>query len=140
MDGLSLEIISLDGKILEEDGISIVTVETTGGPIGILKKHANLLTSLRIGILTYRDQKDRFKRVALGVDGVAEVFKNKVTIFVTTAEASENIDILRARKAKERALERLNQSDHFNEERLEIALKKALVRLTAAESETFHDD
>jgi F-type H+-transporting ATPase subunit epsilon len=64
--------------------------------------------------------------------GFAEVFKNKVSILVDAAERASEIDADRARKAMERAKERLSRerSDkNIDFTRAEAALRRAVARL-----------
>jgi F-type H+-transporting ATPase subunit epsilon len=68
--------------------------------------------------------------------GFAEVFKNKVSILVDAAERAPEIDVERARKAMERAKERLSR-DRSDKEidfvRAETALRRAVARLKVAQ-------
>jgi F-type H+-transporting ATPase subunit epsilon len=72
------------------------------------------------------------KEVLSVTAGFAEVFKNKVSILVDAAERVTEIDAERARKAMERAKERLSR-DRSDKEidfaRAEAALRRAVARL-----------
>ena len=66
--------------------------------------------------------------------GFAEVLPDKVTILAETAERPSEIDVERARKAKERAEQRLTSGDpNVDVERSLDALHKAETRLEVAE-------
>lgn len=103
------------------------------GDFGVLPGHAPFLTSLRIGELHYkRDKEVHFLAVNRGF---AEVTPTKTTILVDTAEAAEEIDLERARAAKARAEERLktlSSKDPEYQQELE-ALERARVRIQVAE-------
>ena len=59
---------------------------------------------------------------------------NKLTIFAQTAELAEEIDIMRAKQAQERARRRLQQEqDDLDFNRAHIALEKAINRIKATE-------
>lgn len=134
MNGLTLEVLSFDGQILKEDSVEIVNIDTTTGPISILKGHAPLITALNIGVLSYikRDKKDGY--IALGVNGFAEILDNRISVIVNTAEKQENIDLARAIRAKERSEVALkNNIDSKSGLKVEIALKKSLVRILCKE-------
>ena len=69
--------------------------------------------------------------------GFAEVLPDKVTILAETAERPSEIDVERARKAKERAEQRLASSDtNVDVERSLDALHKAETRLEVAEKKS----
>jgi len=64
--------------------------------------------------------------------GFVEVFKNKVSILVDAAERATEIDAERARKAMERAKERLSRERSDKDidfTRAEAALRRAVARL-----------
>jgi F-type H+-transporting ATPase subunit epsilon len=66
--------------------------------------------------------------------GFAEVLPDRVTVLAETAERAEDIDIDRARKAKERAEERLRSaSGEVDYQRALIALDRANARLDVAQ-------
>jgi F-type H+-transporting ATPase subunit epsilon len=138
MGDLLLEVLSHHGQILKADGVDMVDVPTVMGPTTILRNHISYVSQLEIGILKYR--KDGIlKRVALGTHGMVEVYKNHVSVFVHTAENEEDIDVARARRAKELAEGLIAQGIEEIETgfRAELALKKALVRLSLGET---HED
>ena len=65
--------------------------------------------------------------------GFAEVINNRVKVLVLTAERPEDIDIVRAREAKEKAEEQLRQKQSIQEYHLnKMALARAMSRLSAA--------
>ena len=65
--------------------------------------------------------------------GFAEILPNKVTILAETAERPSEIDVNRARKAKERAEQRLTSGDaSVDVERALDALHRAETRIEVA--------
>jgi F-type H+-transporting ATPase subunit epsilon len=69
-------------------------------------------------------------------EGFLEVSNDKISVLVDAAENAENIDVERARKALERARERLAKergSEDVDFIRAEAALKRAISRLKVAE-------
>jgi F-type H+-transporting ATPase subunit epsilon len=103
------------------------------GDFGILPGHAPLLTSLRIGELHYKQDKEVH---SLAINrGFAEVTAVKTTILADTAETAEGIDLERARAAKARSEERmksLSPKDPDYQKEAE-ALERAEVRIRVAE-------
>ncbi|MBT8406918.1 MAG: F0F1 ATP synthase subunit epsilon, partial [Deltaproteobacteria bacterium] len=66
--------------------------------------------------------------------GYAEVLPTKVTILATTAEPAKDIDLERARAARERAEQRLKErQEEIDFLRVEAALQRAIARIRAAE-------
>ena len=66
--------------------------------------------------------------------GFAEVLPDRVTILVQASERPEEIDVERARRAKQRAEERLSKpaEAELDRERAQAALERAMARLEVA--------
>jgi F-type H+-transporting ATPase subunit epsilon len=129
---LQLEVVTPDRLVLSES-VDIVMAMGTLGEFGILANHVPFLTPLTAGELRYRqDNKLDYLAVA---GGFAEVSQNKVTILAESAEKARDIDIDRAKRAKERAEKRLAQAktESLNYARAEAALQRALLRLKVSE-------
>jgi F-type H+-transporting ATPase subunit epsilon len=103
------------------------------GEFGILPNHIPFLTTLQPGELRYR-KGNQLEYLAV-TGGFAEVSDNKVTILAEAAERAREIDVERARRAKERAEKRLAQAkvEAIDYTRAEAALKRSLIRLSIAE-------
>ena len=103
----------------------------TDGYFGVLANHAPMLAALDFGPLHLRaaDGSDKWFAVS---SGFFEVRGNKAALLVETCESKEEIDVERARKAKERAEERLKNRDNIDIRRAEAALLRALIRLSIA--------
>lgn len=132
-----LEIVTPYGLVVSSDAEEL-TAPGIIGQITILPGHHPLLTSLRIGELSY---KVKGKTEYLAVSwGFAEVTFDKVTILVETAEKAVDIDLTRAESAKKRAEERLKSltedyADYFT---AKSSYEKAMVRLEIAKKNTSH--
>lgn len=103
------------------------------GDFGVLPGHAPFLTSLRIGELHYRREKE-IHFLAIN-RGFAEVTPTRTTILADTAEPAEGIDTERAKSAKARAEEKLktlSKDDPAYPQAME-ALERARVRTRVAE-------
>src|SRR5512132_2172114 len=107
-DFLQLEIVTPE-RLVEKDTVSEVQIPGKDGYLGILPGHAPLITELGVGEIKYRGDGMEY-RLAVAW-GFAEVLPNKVTILAETAERANEIDVERARKAKERAEQRLTSGD-----------------------------
>lgn len=129
---LQLEVVTPDRLVISET-VDIVMAMGALGEFGILANHVPFLTPLQAGELRYRkDNKLEYLAVA---SGFVEVSNNKVTVLAEAAEKAREIDIDRAKRAKERAEKRLAQAkaEAIDYARAETALKKALLRLRVAE-------
>ena len=129
MDKLHLEVVTPARVVLEKDVDSVVAPGSEG-EFGVLPNHVSFLSGIVPGELRYTAGSEK---EALSVTaGFAEVFRNKVSILVDAAERAPEIDVERARKAMERAKERLSR-DRSDKEidyvRAEAALRRAVARL-----------
>lgn len=128
---LNLEVVTPEKIMLKEEATSLI-VSATEGSLGVLPNHAPLITGLEPGLLKYRQGEDLY--VLAISNGFMEVAHNVVTILVNTAEKPEDIDVERAEAAKERAQKLLYERfPGLDVHRAELALRKALARLEAAE-------
>ena len=103
------------------------------GGFQVLFNHAPLLSSITVGQVKIIDPAGSESRYATS-GGFVEVNGNQVILLAETAERSDEIDVQRAEKAKERAAERLQQKERVDEERARVALARALNRLKIAGS------
>jgi len=125
-----LEIVTPEKKVVDT-AAEEVQIPGKNGYLGIMPGHAPLITELAVGEITYRENSTE-QRLAVAW-GFAEVLPNKVTILAETAERPSEIDVERARKAKERAEQRLTSGDTtVDVERALGALHRAEARLDVA--------
>ncbi len=122
---LTLQIITPLRKIFDEEVESVI-LHTTEGDMGILYDHEPVVALLGYNVIRYKQGGVLKKATTMG--GFAEVTTDRVIILTDASEFPEDIDIERAKRAKERAEGRLSQQD-MDRARAEIALKKAVVRL-----------
>lgn len=129
-DTFQLEIVTPEKKVVDT-AAEEVQIPGKGGYLGILPGHAPLITELAVGEIAYRESATEQKLAVAW--GFAEVLPNKVTILAETAERPSEIDVERARKAKERAEQRLTSGDtSVDVERALDALHRAQARLDVA--------
>ena len=127
---MKLKIITHE-KIVFDGDVDELTLQTTNGRIGILKDHIPLTTSLEIGV-TKAKIADKFKYFAT-MGGVFQFKNNNAIILTDVCEDSEDIDVTRAKAAKERAEARLAESTaEMDAQRAQAALARSLARLQAA--------
>lgn len=134
MAQIHLEVVTPTGPIVS-DGVDIVTAPGYGGEFGVLANHAPFLSTIKIGTLSFKKDK-QIKHLMIS-GGFSEVSNNKITFLVESAEYGHDIDVDRAMRAKERAEKRLaqaiQQTEKINRARAEAALQRALARLRTAE-------
>lgn len=130
---INCEIVSQYRVVFKGDA-DIVVLPGMEGQMGILPRHAPVLTALNYGVITVRLKGNEEHFTVAG--GIAEVLPDKVTILADAAENVEEIDFERALKAKERAEERLKlitTSDADRYLRVSSALKRSTLRLQAVQ-------
>ena len=129
-DTFKLEIVTPEKKVVDT-AAEEVQIPGKDGYLGVLPGHAPLITELAVGVITYCENAQEL-RLAVAW-GFAEVLPDKVTILAESAERPSEIDVERARKAKERAEQRLTSGDtNVDVERTLGALLKAETRLDVA--------
>ena len=104
MATMRLEIVTAERVVYSED-VNILVAPGIDGELGILPRHAPLLTVLKPGeIRVVKDGEETYMAVS---GGFLEVLGNKVTILADTAEHAEEIDLQRAEEALKSAQERV---------------------------------
>lgn len=133
MGKVHLEIITPEKVLISQD-VDSVAAPGTFGEFGVLEDHIAFLSGIVPGELHYTDQgQTTYFAVS---SGFAEVANNKVSLVVDSAEKAHEIDMDRAKRAKERAEERLAKeaaTEEIDFARAEAALKRAIMRIKVAE-------
>ncbi len=130
MATIRLDIVTAERLIYSEE-INILVAPGIDGELGILPRHAPLLTALKPGeIRIVKDGEESYMAVS---GGFMEVLGNKITILADTAERVEEIDIQRAEEALKRAEERVvSRTSDMDLERALASIRKSQVRLKVA--------
>lgn len=132
MSELFLEIISPSRQVFSGE-IKSITVPGTKGRFQVLRNHAPIISTFEIGMIRV-DLKDKPKYFATA-GGTIEVLNNKVLVLADSIESTDEIDIDRALKAKERAEKRLSEKrPDIDVERAQAALARALNRIKVKET------
>lgn len=130
---MQVELVSPERILWSGQAEMVIARTLGGGDIAFLPGHAPFVGALGTGVLTIRpsgggsDEKVACHGGFVEVSGSAE--SSTVTILSDVAELSGQIDVQRAREAKERA-EAALRTEHDVE--AEAALRRANVRLEAA--------
>jgi len=130
-DTLHVEIVTAERELYSGEA-NMVSAPGTEGRLGILPRHAALLTTLSPGALNIKLGDAEEPIFVSG--GFLEVSNNSVIVLADTAELAEEIDQARAQEARRRAQEELAQAQS-DVERAELlgALERAMTRLRVAE-------
>ena len=129
---MHVEVVTAERELYNGEADELIAPGTEG-ELGILPRHAALLTTLKAGELRIKLHGAEEPLFVSG--GFLEVSNNQATVLADTAEHAEEIDQARAEEARRRAQERLAQTTS-NEERAELqgALQRALERLRVVET------
>ena len=110
-DEFQLRVVTPRAAVVDQS-VSEVTAPGTVGEFGVLPDHANFLSSLESGKLSFRDPRG-VKNYAVR-EGFAEVSDNVMIVLTEAAESAAEIDAARARadlQAAEAELEHLGPVD-----------------------------
>jgi len=124
---MHVELVSPE-RILWSGEADMVICRTTDGEIAFLSNHAPFVGALDIGMVKIEEPGGQQTRIAVH-GGFVEVSNNKVTLLSDVAEVAADIDVNRAREAKQRAEEALRTQ---NDAEAEAALRRANIRLDLA--------
>ncbi|MHB9093859.1 MAG: F0F1 ATP synthase subunit epsilon [Eubacteriales bacterium] len=130
---ITVEIVTPERVVFSEQ-VDFVVVPGIEGYLGVLPMHAPIVSGLNVGILKVITGGKETKLATSG--GFMEVNNDKVVVLAETAERSDEIDVSRAKAARERAEQRLASRTHdVDVARAEMALRRALIRLKASGNE-----
>ena len=127
---MHLKLITHDRIVFDEDVNEIYT-RGVDGEFGILENHVPIMTALEVGV-TKAVQGDKIKLFTT-MGGIFQFKDNDAIILTDNAESGSDIDVARAKAAKERAEARLaDKSAEIDAKRAEAALARAKERLKFA--------
>jgi F-type H+-transporting ATPase subunit epsilon len=133
MGKLYLEVVT-PARVVVSREVDIVVAPGSEGEFGVLPEHVTFLTGVVPGELRYASGPEKGSLAV--TTGFAEVSNNRVSVLVDAAEKSGDIDMDRARRAMERAKERLTLDRGRKDVdflRAEAALRRAVARLKVAQ-------
>lgn len=131
MKELFLEVVT-PSKVAYAGNIKSVTIPGTLGSFQVLYNHAPLISSFEIGLIKVVDENNGVHFFATG-GGTVEVKDNKILALAESFEEAVEIDVERAKKAMERAQQRLkDRSQQFEVDQTQAELSRALNRINIA--------
>lgn len=130
---ISLNIVTPDGQVYYQD-VKRIIARATDGDLGILPNHFPIIATLKIAEVRTLRADDVNREDAIAVNGGYIEFKDNVAnIVANSAELAANIDLRRARYAKQRAEAHIKQAVAKNDpdyrRRAEVALARAVNRI-----------
>lgn len=108
-----LKVVASDKTFFDGECTSLV-VPVSDGKMGILAGHSDAVILVTVGEMEITSLSDE-KIEAFVSSGLLEIIDGEVTIVVISAEKPEDIDVIRAKEAKERAEEELRQIHSIRE-------------------------
>ena len=124
---LKVKIITLN-KIVTEENVTKIFLKDRAGSLEIMAGHAPMILST-VPNITLLEKSDGSKTELFTSKGVINVSNNEVTFCCDAAETREEIDLNRAKKAKERAEGRIKNPSSYDVERAKLALSRAILRI-----------
>ena len=132
MTEFHLQIVTPDGLVF--DGmIESLLVPTNDGDVEFLARHIDFIAPLGVGRARIRQQGvDKYAALS---GGFVTITGGKAQLIAVTFEFKDDIDIDRARRAKERAKDIISTSnDSKSTEIAKLKLQRALARIKVAET------
>lgn len=132
MPKLSVELVTAERRVVTEDDVDMVVAPASEGEVGILPRHAPLLTTLRPGVMRIKKGGGETELAISG--GFLQVNQDRVLVLADAAERAEEIDEQRAEEARGRAEAALTEAARGGSpaqiEAARVALRRSMIRLT----------
>ena len=101
-----LRVVSVERSLFEGD-VEFIIATGADGELGVLARHAPLMTVLKPGALRIQEIFGGPEQLLFVGGGFLEVLPERVTVLADVAEHAEEISVERAEEARKRAQERL---------------------------------
>jgi F-type H+-transporting ATPase subunit epsilon len=128
---LRVQIVTAEREVFAEDAVDMVVAPGAEGVVGILPRHAPLLTTLRPGVVRIKKAGSE-EAMSVG-GGFLQVARDQVLILADTAERADEVDESRAEEARQRAQRALAEAvatgQHVQAEAARIALRREEARI-----------
>ena len=101
-----LRVVSVERSLFEGE-VEFIIAKGADGELGVLARHAPLMTILKPGPLRIQETYGGQEQVLFVGGGFMEVLPDRVTVLADVAEHADEISIEKAEEARRRAQERL---------------------------------
>lgn len=109
-----------------------ITIPGTKGSFGVLPRHAPLMSSLEVGLTKVTGLDGQVRKFVTG-PGFVEVYKNFVLMLTDFGDRTDEIDVERAKAARDRAETRLrSHEENLDRARADAAMERAVMRMRYA--------
>jgi F-type H+-transporting ATPase subunit epsilon len=129
-----LRVVSVERSLFEGE-VEFIIANGADGELGVLARHAPLMTILKPGPLRIQEVFGGTEEVLFVGGGFLEVLPDRVTVLADVAEHADEISVDRAEEARRRAQERLAGTLTTAEEvefQQALAVAEARLRLARA--------
>lgn len=127
---LHLEIVTQEEMVFDDNEVDMVIVPASEGVMGILPRHAPILTTLGFGELVVRKGNAEERFAIYG--GVVDVRPGKVTVLAELASSSFALDLAEAEEARARAQKLITEGippDQYREAALTLRRAELNLRI-----------
>lgn len=132
MDKIRLQVIA-PKRVVFDGECTIIEYNTTEGYVGVLPGHIAMTQIIAPGRLTIYEENKEKPLYLTAMSGIATIMPDTITLLTEICEFKEEIDVERAKAARERALKRLEEKlETTDMARAAKALKRAEVRIEVA--------
>jgi F-type H+-transporting ATPase subunit epsilon len=135
-----LRILTPEREVLDAP-VGRLSATGLAGSFEVLPGHEPLLCPLAVGLLAVQGEDEESETLYAVHGGFLEVLGDEATILADVAESGNEVDLERARAARQRAEERLDErtdtGDTVDRDRARAALLRAIARIESVERESF---
>ena len=132
MDKVRLQVIA-PKRVIFDGECTMIEYNTTEGYVGVLPGHIAMTQIIAPGRLTIYEENKEKPLYLTAMSGIATIMPDTITLLTEICEFKEEIDVERAKAARERALKRLEEKlETTDMARAAKALKRAEVRIEVA--------
>lgn len=132
MNKVRLQVIA-PKRVIFDGECTMIEYNTTEGYVGVLPGHIAMTQILAPGRLTIYVENQERPIYLTAMSGIATIMPDTITLLTEISEFKEEIDVERAKAARERALKRLEEKlEKTDMVRATKALRRAETRLEVA--------
>ena len=119
-ENFTVEIISPDKSVLKSEAVE-VTIPSYEGQMGILKDHISLITFLRPGLITIKENSG--EKIFFIEDGTVEFSNNSLLILTSTARGLDTLDQKSIESIIQNSEEKINKAEISDKEKYLLSYK-----------------
>lgn len=128
-ESMKLNILTPDKKLFSGQIVDLNT-ENENGRFELLPNHVPVITSLVPAVTSFTTVEGKKTKLFTST-GVLKMEANEINLLCDAAEWPEEIDVERAKEAKEKAEDMLKKKEKTDSKRAELKLKRAVARIRA---------